>query len=108
MMSNLFSIIRKAPFWLFVLLVIVLLVIVVICLLPAQPSHSIHLTDDHMLGGPPVLSLIAMVLMAVSTKASLRFPRNPTGPKGSHNLPQLIPTPLLVNSEMHRRVPLRR
>lgn len=107
-MPNLLSITRRAPLWVFVLFVIVLLVVVVVCLLPTPTGHSIHLAEDHMLGVAPVLSLIAMVLIATSFNRSMTLSRRLTAPKSSLNSSQLIQAPLLVNSQTRLSVPLRR
>lgn len=107
-MSSLFFVFRKAPFWMTFLFVIVILLVVVMCVLPAPTGHNAHHTDDHMLGVAPVLSLIAMAVMAMVSTVSLRFPQPPIALGGFPRLSRLIQLPLLACSCAHQSRPLRR
>lgn len=108
MMPNSFFTFRRAPFWVLVLFVIVLLLFVVVCVLPASTGHDIHHTDDHMLGVPPILMLIAMVLMAVGSTSSIGAPVKPTALGGLQRSSNLVLFPFLTRSNTYRSSPLRR
>lgn len=108
MMSSLLFFIRKAPFCMFLLFVVVLILIVIMCVLPPPTGHNVDHTDDHMVGIAPVLSLIAMALLAMTSAFSMSLPQRPIALKGFHRWSRLIQPPLLVCSCVHHSPPLRR